>query len=100
MARKQLSGLLSALIVVVIFVASISGLYAFVVPRFIPGWTGSWPLVLGVAAATLAGGYIGYIAPAADKRSVRLSSGFFYAIVVAGLVSWISLFIILNTRGS
>jgi hypothetical protein len=100
--KKAVSAILWALIVVAIFGASIGAVYAFVLPKFFPGpgWGTYSPLILGIIVATLIGGYIGYRVPATDKLSIKVSCGFCYAAAVAGLVSYVSLFIILNTRGS
>jgi hypothetical protein len=100
---KQVAfGALWALLVVAIFGVSIGAIYAVVLPRFFPGpgWGTHLPLILGILVATLIGGYIGYRVPATGKLPVKISVGVCYAVVVAGLVSYVSLFIILNTRGS
>ena len=101
MRRVVLAALL-ALIVVAVFGVSIGGVYAYVLPRFFPGpgWGSHLPLFLGIIIATLIGAYIGYRVPATDKLPIKVCSGFCYAVVVAALVSYLSLFIILNTRAS
>jgi hypothetical protein len=93
---------LLALIIVAFFSASIGAVYVYVLPKFFPGpgWGTYLPLILGIIIATLIGGYIGFRVPATDKLSIKVSFGFCYAAVVACLVSYLSLFIILNTRGS
>jgi len=53
-----------------------------------------------ISVATLIGGYIGYRVRATGKLLVKISLGICYAFVVASLVSYLSLFIILNMRGS
>lgn len=94
--------LVLALIIVAIFGVSIGAVYAYVLPKFFPGpgWGTHLPLYLGIIIATTIGGYIGYRVPATDKLWIKVSFGFCYASVVAALVSYLSLFIILNTRGS
>ena len=100
--RRVMFALLLALIVVVIFGFSIGAVYVYVLPRFFPGhlWGTYLPLILGIIIATSIGGYIGYRVPTRDKLSIKVCSGLCYAVVVAALVSCLSLFIILNTRGS
>lgn len=89
----------------VLFVAALFGImigivYAFVLPALFPGFRTSWILNLGVLVATLIGGYIGYHVPTANTPLVKIILGFLYAAVTAILVYFLSLFIILNTRGS
>ena len=100
--KKAAFGALWALFVIVIFGVSIGAIYALVLPRFFPGlgWGTYSPLIGGIAIATLIGGYIGYRVPATGKLPVKISVGVGYAVVVASLVSYVSLFIIHNTRGS
>ena len=100
--KKAALGALWALIVVAIFGVSIGAIYAVVLPRFFPGpgWGTHAPLIGGITIATLIGGYIGYRVPVTGKLLVKISVGVGYAVVVASLVSYVSLFIILNTRGS
>ena len=100
--KKVAFGALWALIDAAIFGVSIGTVYAFVLPRFFPGsgWGTYSPLIAGIIIATLIGGYIGYRVPATDKLRVKISLGLCYAAVVASLVSYLSLFIIVNTRGS
>ena len=92
----------SILIVVVVFGVTIGAIYALVLPAFYPrpGWGTYLPLQLGIVFAALIGGYIGYHVPTANKLPVKIILCFCYAAVVAILVSFLSLFIILNTRGS
>lgn len=100
--RRVMFALLLALIVVVVFGASIGAVYVYVLPKFFPGpgWGAYWPLFLGIIIATLIGGYIGYRVPATDKLSIQVWSGLCYAVVVGCLVSYASMVIILSTRGS
>ena len=94
--------LLSALAISVIFGVSIGATYALVLPRFFPGpgWGTFSPLSWGIAIATLICGYIGYRVSATARLSVKIGLGFCYAAVTTILVSYLSLFIILNTLGS
>ena len=100
--KKVAFGALWALIVAVIFGVSIGAFYVFVLPRFFPapGWGTYSPLIVGIMIATLIGGFIGYRVPPTDKLRVKFSLGLCYATLVASLVSYLSLFIIVNTRGS
>lgn len=100
--KKIIFSVLLALIVVAIFATTIGVVYVFVLPKFFPapGWGMHSPLILGIILATLIGGYIGYRVPSIDRLSVKISLGFCYAVVVFTLVSYLSLFIIVNTRGS
>jgi hypothetical protein len=88
------------LIVAVMFGVLIGVVYAFVLPAAFPGYKAGWILNLGVLVATLIGGYIGYRVPNANIFLVRIILGFCYAAVMAILVYFVSLYIILNTRGS
>lgn len=99
---KVIVSLLSALAVSVTFGISIGAVYALVLPKFFPGpgWGTYSPLIWGIVTAALIGGYIGYRFAATEKLSVKIGLGFCYAAVTAVLVSYLSLFIILNTRGS
>jgi hypothetical protein len=100
--RRATFGVLWGVIVAAIFGLSIGAVYATVLPRFFPGpgWGTHAPLFLGIMIASLIGGYIGYRVPTTEKLSTKVCFGFCYAAVVVGLVSYLSLFIILNTRGS
>lgn len=94
--------LLSALAVSVFFGASIGAIYVFVLPRIFPGpgWGTDSPLVWGIAIATLIGGCIGYRIATTERLLIKISLALCSAVVTAILVSYLSLFIILNTRGS
>lgn len=91
-----------ALIVATIFGASIGAVYGLVLPKSFPGpgWGTFSPLVLGIIAAALIGGYIGYRVPATDKLSIKVGCGLGYAVAVAAFVFELSMVITLNTRGS
>ena len=86
--------------VVVIFTFLIGGLYGFVVPAFFPNYKTYSILIVGVSIAALIGGYIGYRVPTSEMLLVKIGVGFCYAVVVTALVMFLSLFIILNVRGS
>ena len=93
--------LLSVLIVVGVFGVTIGAVYAVVLPNFFPGhgWGTYLPLQLGIAVASLIGGYMGYRVQPAGKLWEKISLGFCFATVVAILVSFLSLLIIVNPRG-
>jgi hypothetical protein len=93
------------LVVAAIFGTLTSVVYGFVLPRFFPGPSlGAYlPLVLivGVVIASLVGGYVGYRGPMAERTmDGRLGIGFRFAAITAVLTLFLSLFLILNTRGS
>ena len=89
-----------SVIVASTFGVAIGAVYAIVLPRFFPGWRTPAPWLLGIFFATLIGAYIGYRVPETEKRSTKIGFGLGYAVAVAGLVSYLSLFVILNNRGS
>ena len=91
---------ISLLSVAAIFGIVIGIVYAFVIPALFPGFRTSWILDLGDLVATLIGGYIGYHVPSANTPLAKIILGFSYAAVTAILVYFLSLFIILNARGS
>ena len=90
----------SVLVVAAVFGSLIGVAYAFVLPAFFRGYATEWIGRLGVLIATLVGGYIGYHVPTANKLPVKIILGLCDAGVTAILVCFLSLFIILNTRGS
>src|SRR4051794_18599878 len=98
--RRAIVGVLCVVISAAIFGFSIGAAYALVLPKFFqgPGWGTLAPLLLGIMIATLIGGYIGYRLPITAKPSTKVGCGFCYAAAAAGLVSYLSFFIILNTR--
>ena len=102
LTKKIIFSVLLALIVAAVVASSIGAVYVFVLPKFFPGpeWGTYSPLILGIILAALIGGYIGYRVPSIGRLSVKISLGFCYAAVVFTLISYLSLFIILNTRGS
>lgn len=72
----------------------------FLPPGFRDATYGTYlPLMASISVATLIGGFIGYRVPATSKLPVKISLGVCYAVVVASLVSYLSLFIIVNIRG-
>jgi hypothetical protein len=89
--------------VAAIFGFLIGALFALVLPKFFqgPGWGTLAPLIAGIIMATLIGGYIGYRVPTTGRPSIRIGIGLCYAAAgAAGIVSYLSIFIILNTHGS
>jgi hypothetical protein len=92
---------LYVLSIAVVFGVTIGAIYALVLPAFFPGpgWGTYLPLQLGIVIAALIGGYIGYRVPTASSLWAKIGCGFCYAAVVAILVSFLSLLIIVNTRG-
>ena len=91
---------ISALVVAVIFSTLIGGVYVFFIPMFFPGYKAGWILNLGVLLATLLGGYIGLQSSKASSPLIRILLAFCYGAVTAILVYFLSLFFILNVRGS
>jgi uncharacterized membrane protein len=100
--KRALLGVLCVVIVAVTFDSSIGVVYALFLPKIYPatGWGTHAPFLFGIMIATVIGGYIGYRVPATEKPLTKVGVGFCYAAAVAGLVSYLSIFIILNTRGS
>ena len=94
--RGAFSGLAFAAIISTLIIT----VYDFVIPTFFPGHKAGWVLHLGVFLATLIGGYIGFYQANESRFSIRLTLGFCYAGVMAILVYVVSLFFILNVRGS
>lgn len=94
--RSEISGL----VVAGIFGVLIGVVYAYFLPVFFPGYRTGWILNLGVLVATLIGGIIGFREPSKSTLVSRIILGICYAAVVAILVYFVSLFIILNVRGS
>jgi hypothetical protein len=92
--------IISAIKIVIIFTALISGAYAVLIPVFAPDYKTYSILVIGVAISALIGGYIGYQVPANDILLIKIGFGFCYAIVTTILVFLFSLFIMLNIRGA
>ena len=92
--------IVSMLIVVAIFTGLIGGAYCIVIPIFFPTYKTAWILIFGIAIAALIGGYIGYQVPTGDTTLVKIGYGLCYATVVVLLVAYLSLYIILNVRGS
>ena len=86
--------------IVAVFTAVIGGLYGFVIPAFFPDYKTYSILIIGVGTAALFGGYIGYQFPTTDVLWTKVGIGFGCAIMVAILVTFLSLLIILNVRGS
>jgi hypothetical protein len=91
---------ISVLKVVAIFTVLVSGAYGVVIPAFFPAYKTYSILIVGVALAALIGGYIGYQSSDNDALLIKVGFGLCYAIVVAILVFLLSLFILLNVRGS
>jgi len=100
--KRAVVGVLYVVLVAAIFGLSIGAIYALVLPKFFqgPGRGMLAPLFVGIIIATLIGGYVGYRVPTTGRPSTKIGVGFCYAAAVAGIVSYLSIFIILNTRGS
>ncbi|MGA9071366.1 MAG: hypothetical protein WB424_13970 [Terracidiphilus sp.] len=75
--------------------------YAFVIPKFLPGFKTAWILNLGCLGTALFGGVIGYqVASAKSTVLVRTAIGLGYAAVAVIIFYFVSLFVILNVVGS
>jgi len=94
------SSIISALKIIAIFTVLIGFIYGAIIPQFFPNYKTYLILVLGIAIAATIGGRIGYQAPATNKILIKVVFCFCYAIVIATLILLLSLFIILNIRGS
>ena len=97
--KRATVGVFCIAIIAASFTVSIGAIYALALPKG-PGWGVHAPLFLGIMIATSLGGYVGYRVPRTEKPLTKVGFGFAYAAVVAVLVSYLSLLIILNTRGS
>ena len=95
-----IGSIVSVLIVVAIFTGLIGGAYCIVIPMFFPTYKTALILIFGIAMAALIGGYISYQVSTGDTTLVKIGYGLCYATVVVLLVAYLSLFIILNVRGS
>lgn len=94
------SSVISALKITAIFTILIGLIYGVIIPQFFPSYKTYLILILGIAIAAIIGGRIGYQAPATNEVFIKVVFCFCYAIVIATLILLVSLFIILNIRGS
>lgn len=94
------NSILSLLTVVVVFTALIGGVYGFAIPAFFADYKTYSILIIGVGTAALFGGYIGYQILTDGTLLSKIGIGIGCATVVAILVTFLSLLIILNVRGS
>ena len=94
------NNILSLATVVVVFTALIGGVYGFVIPAFFADYKTYSILIIGVGTAALFGGYIGYQVLTDGTLLSKIGIGIGCATVVAILVTFLSLLIILNVRGS
>ena len=79
--------------VITIFVTLISGIYLIFIPTFTPNYSANTVLLTGVAAAALAGAYIGYQAANEESWLIKLVIALCYAAITTVLVLCLSLFI-------
>jgi|ERR1035441_1300150 hypothetical protein len=93
--------LLSVLTVIVALSVAVAALYVYVLPTYYPGpgWGTYLPLQLGVLLAMIIGGCIGYLAPKGGPLRIKIGAALGLAITVALFVSFLSMLIIVNTRG-
>ncbi len=94
------NNILSLLTVVVVFTALIGGMYGLVIPAFFADYKTYSILTIGIGTAALFGGYIGYQILTDGTLLSKIGIGIGCATVVAILVTFLSLLIILNVRGS
>jgi hypothetical protein len=87
------------LAVVAVFGALTGSVYAFLLPAFFPGYKTQWILISGVLTASLFGGYIGFRSADGGGLPGKIGVTFAFAALTALLVTFLSLFIVLNIRG-
>jgi len=87
------------IIVVVVFGVLTGSAYAFLLPALFPGYRTYLILIFGVFSASLVGGYIGFRGADGGVLRFRIGVSVAYAALVALLVTYLSLFIIVNIRG-
>jgi hypothetical protein len=78
----------------------VAGCYIYLIPRFFPGYKTYSVLVMGLFAAYLSGGYLGYDFLRTSALSRRILFGIACGVCVAVSVLYCSMFIMLNMRGS
>lgn len=94
------NNIISIIKVVAVFTALIGGVYGFVMPAFFADYKTYSILIIGIGIAALFGGYIGYQVLMDGALLSKIGLGICCATVVALLVTFLSLLIILNVRGS
>lgn len=89
------------LVIIVVFVVIIAAIYVWILPSFLQGYKTYSFLVIGAIGSAALGGYSCYKATnALTSYAARLIMSSFAGVIVAALVVALSLFIILNTRGT
>jgi hypothetical protein len=78
----------------------ISGCYIYLIPMLFHGYKTYSVLILGLLAAYLSGGYLGYDFLKAATLPRRILFGMACGICVAVLVLYCSMFMMLNMRGA
>jgi hypothetical protein len=96
---KGVRGRICMLAVAVLFGSATGSAYAFLLPAFFIGYKTAWILVTGVLVAALLGGYIGYRNAGGDSLSAKIGVSIAFGAVEVVLVTFLSLLIIVNTRG-
>ena len=86
--------------VIGVFTLLIGGIYGFVIPTFFPTYKTYLILWVGVGSSALIGGYIAYHYTLTATTSVKYFSIVFSAVLVAVCVTYFSLWLILNVRGT
>lgn len=84
---------------VVVFGTLIGAVYVLLLPAFFSGSGTSLVLIIGMIVASLIGGYIGFQNAEGDQLAAKAGLSVAFAVLAAILVVFLSLFIILNTRG-
>jgi hypothetical protein len=96
---RGVRGPIYILVVAVLFGAATGSVYAFLLPAFFLGYKTGWILVTGVLVAAFLGGYIGYRNADGDSLPAKIGVCVAFAAVEVVLVTFLSLLIIVNTRG-
>ncbi len=100
---KKYTGIISSLIfVAAIFTFLIIGIYDLVIPALFPSYKTYSIALIGILAASLSAGYIGYLsaAKASGTLQEKISWGIICATTVSFIVIFLSLLIHLNVFGN
>lgn len=97
--KRILLGFLFALAAAAISGALSGFVYAYFLPAYFPGYGTIWIGILGISAATVIGGYIGYEVPKNNKLLVKLCVCSVFAASAAYLAIVVGWFIVASIRG-
>lgn len=98
--RSIKKSILASIMTVVTTTALISAFYTIAIPTIAPTYKTYSILVGGIIISAIIGGYIGHQTYTNEKPFIRIGFGMCYALVIVVSVVLLSLFLILNVRGS